>query len=343
MAVTRSVRASSWQGCYNEPRVLIKGIGLVFPVRPSRRTLQLPSVTLSRLILALVIATAVACGGGGTPTGPGPVPDPDPGPVVNNTPPVIGRFTVQGTRINEPPSFADASEDLPISVDVTDAESTIGDLKFNWTAAVGTFSGTGRSVLWKAPASVPAPAEVTINLEVVEAFTSAGKPVENKVTGSTVVSLHDSIKEVGDMARQFLLDFSDSRLKLEDVPYIMRNFEPGCYGTADETAQVADNRRNFEILEWRVEPPVTTVNFGGLCPFRNARGDACARVDVYWKSKLLRDLPDGSRAGAVGAVAGFDQLAAMYYRDQKRWRLCDSAFNGAPVSLRALIAHGLVP
>jgi hypothetical protein len=269
------------------------------------------------------------------------MPPPDRGPIVQNSPPAIGKFTVQSTRPNAPPNFAEVSEDLPISVETTDAESAIGDLKFNWSAAVGSFSGIGQSVVWKAPASVATPANVTINLEVVETFTSAGQRVENKVVGSTTVSLHDSIKEVGDMARQFLLDFSDS--SITDVAYIMRNFQPDCYGTAPETGQVADNRRNFKILAWRVDLPLTTVNFGGFCPFRNRRGDACARVSVYWKSVLLRNLPDGSPAGTVGAVAGIDQVAAFYYKDQQRWRLCDSSFDGAPVSLRALVAHGLVP
>ena len=135
----------------------------------------------------------------------------DPGPVVNNTPPVIGAFTVQGTRNNEPPNFADVVRRGADHGEVTDAESPIADLKFNWSSSAGgTFSGSGPEVTWKAPAEVDAPATVTLNVEVVETYTSQGKTVENKPTGSTTVSLHDSMKEVGDMARLFLLDFSDS-------------------------------------------------------------------------------------------------------------------------------------
>lgn len=300
------------------------------------------------LILGFVVALAVACSGGGmtpTPTAPGPV-TPDPGPVVTNTPPVIGAFTVQGTRTNEPPNFADVSEDLPISVEVTDAESPVGELTFNWSAAVGTFSGSGRSITWKAPAEAATPITVTINLEIVETYTSQGKSVENKVTGSTTVSLHNSIKEVGDLARQFLLDFSDSSL---DVPYVMRNFQPDCYGTDSETSDVANNRSNFNIIQSNVAASATTVKFGGICTFRAKPGDGCARVPVYWKSVAKKDLYDGFtgelalRKGQTEEASGVDQVAAMYYRDQGRWRLCDSQFDSSSTTLKAASIRGLVP
>ena len=56
------------------------------------------------------------------------------------------------------------------------------------------------------------------------------------MSAAPTLRLHDSVREVGDMARQFLLDFADSSIR--DVAYVMRNFEPGCYGTQDETDQV---------------------------------------------------------------------------------------------------------
>lgn len=302
------------------------------------------------LILALVVAIAGACGGGGTtPVGPGPIvtpPPPDPGPVVTNAPPVIGKFTVQGTRTKEPPNFADVLEDLPIAVEVTDPEPSGNELKFNWSAAVGTFTGTGRSVTWKAPADATTPADVTINLEVVETFTSQGKSVENKVTGSTTVSLHDSLKEVGDLSRLFLLDFSDSNLS---VATVMRNFQPGCYGTGDETLDVARNRADFRIIDHDIGPSKTTVNFGGTCPFRTKPGDACARVPAYWKSAARQNIYDGFtgqlvlRTGEQTEARGVDQLAAYYYADQKRWRLCDSQFDSTSTTLGGGSIGSLVP
>ena len=104
-------------------------------------------------------------------------------------------------------------------------------------------------------------------------------------SATATVRVHDSIKEVGDKARQFLLDFSDSSIR--DVSYIMRNFEPGCYGTAEEAAQVADNRAGYEIVASSVGAATVTVNFGGVCAFRAKPGDACANVPVMWDSRNL--------------------------------------------------------
>ena len=301
-------------------------------------------------ILALGLVMAVACDGSTpAPTTPSVTNPPviEPPPVVTNTPPKIGTFTAQGSRTNEPPNFADASEDIPVSVEVTDAESAIGALTFNWSSPVGTFSGTGPKVIWKAPASVAAPTNVSLNLEVVETYTSAGTATENRVGGSVTVSLHDSVKEVGEMARQFLLDFSDSS---KDVPTVMRNFQQGCYGTAEETSQVGDNRANFTIIQWNIGQANTTVRFGGICAFRNKPGDACARVPAYWKSIARRDIYDqftGQLAVRAGqqteAGPAVDQIAAMYYRDQRQWKLCDSQFDPDHTSLRAATIRGLVP
>jgi hypothetical protein len=304
-------------------------------------------VTIRYCVLGFVFAIAVACGGS-KPTGPTPVPDP--GPVVTNAPPVIGKFTVQSTRANAPANFADVLEDVPISVEVSDPEPSSNELKFNWAAAVGTFSGTGRSVTWKAPVNTITPVDVVINLEVVETYISQGKNVDNVVKASTNVRLHNSSKEVGDMAVQFLLDFSTSVLPTNVV---MRNFEPDCYGTRDEIGDVNKNRSDFNIIDYRVDAAVTTVRFLGTCAFRNKPGDACARVPVYWKSVAKKDLYNSSgvlalRAGERTEASGFDQLAAKYYPTQKRWWLCDSQFDGTSTSLvgssRALLPlRGLVP
>ncbi len=289
------------------------------------------------------LAAAAACGGTTTPTKPGPV-TPDPGPVVTNAPPVITRFTVQSTRVNTPPNFSEVLEDLPIVVDIADPEPSSIELKYNWSSSVGTVTGAGRSVTWKAPADAATPADVTIVLEVVETYTSQGKNLENRVSGTTTVRLHNSVKEVGEMARQFLLDFSDSRIT--DIPFIMRNFQPDCYGTADETQQVTDNRRNFEILTSAVEDPgKTTINFGGSCPFpgRNPqKADACSYIRADWTSRVKRTFDDLT-AGQITTAKGIDHIASMYYRDQKRWRLCDSQYEGLSTLKALLERRGLVP
>src|SRR4029077_10507270 len=113
---------------------------------------------------------------------------------------------------------------------------------------------TGASVTWTAPASGSTPLDVTITLKVVEKYGFPSQPpaFSHDVTGTAAVSLHNSVKEVGDMARQFLLDFSDSTIT--DVPYIMRNFD-SCPLALEETQQVMENRHNFRIVKSTIGTP----------------------------------------------------------------------------------------
>ena len=112
---------------------------------------------------------------------------------------------------------------------------------------------------------------------------------------------------------------------------------------------MASNRENFTIIESKVAASATSVKFGGICPFRAKRGDACARVPVYWKSVARKDTYDvftgelGLRKGQTDEVSGVDQVAAMFYPNQRRWRLCDSQFEVNSTSLRAASIRGMVP
>ena len=280
------------------------------------------------VVQGAVVAAVLVASACGPPTGPGPQPPPPP---PNNNVPVINSIAIHGTRPNEPLAFADLSESVDVTADVRDDETPIAQLQLLWTASVGTFSGSGANVTWQAPAQAETPLDVTLRLEVVERYgpVSAPTSLEHRVTGSAVVRVHNSVKEVGDAARQFLLDFSDSSIR--DVAYIMRNFEPGCYGTEDEAAEVAGNRVRYQILASSVGAASVTVNFGGVCAFRARPGDACARIPVMWDS---RDLTTGVR----GVVRGTDQIAAVYVRSRREWRLCDSQFDGfVPLLLRGFI------
>ena len=230
--------------------------------------------------------------------------------------PVIESITVQGSRPQQPPSFADLSEIVDVTAQVRDDETAVDQLQFTWTASAGSFSGTGTRVRWQAPATGATPAVVTLTLEVVERY---GTSFQHRVTRSAEVALHDSVREVGEMSRQFLLDFSDSTIR--DVPFIMRNFDQACYGAEDEAEQIARNRRDLRITDSSVGEAQVTVRFGGTCPFRSRPGDACAQIPVFWASVRLNN-------GARESVRGTDQVAAMYQRGERRWRLCDSQFNG---------------
>jgi hypothetical protein len=229
-------------------------------------------------------------------------------PPVLNAAPVIGNLTAQGTRLREPANLADAGEEIVVTATVTDAETPVERLTFEWSSPTGTFSGAGASVRWRAPASVPAPFIATLQLRVVDGDQRAERTV--------AVRVHDHAREVGDLATLFLQDFSDDAIGVDAV---MRNFLPGCYGTSDERKDVETVRREYTHVQTRIDPPQVTVDFDGVCPYERRAGDACSTSFVRWESRKKND---GSRE----VVEGHDQVAAVYRQD--RWWLCDSRWNG---------------
>jgi len=245
-----------------------------------------------------------------------------------NATPAINSLTLKGTRANQPANFADLGETIAVSASVSDAETAVDQLQYVWTSTAGSVTGTGANVTWKAPATAPAasvgvtPASVTITLTVIEKYGSA-QQFQHSVSRTAEVALHDSVTEVGTMARQFLLDFSDTNIK--DADYVMRNFKAAaCPQPSEVQAEREDVIRNytfFRMQNFRIDLPTVTVNFGGSCPFRGKRGDACAVVGVYWDSI---DLRDNSRA----PNAGNDIVAAAYSATDRRWWLCASDYDG---------------
>jgi hypothetical protein len=255
---------------------------------------------------------------------------------TTNTPPKIKSIAAKGTRPNEPAQFADLDDEIAVTASVEDAETPISQLTFEWTAPTGAFTGEGASVTWKAPAQFTTPAPVTISLVVTEKYQTVddnGLPVtkENKVTSSATVQLHDSESEVGGMARQFLLDFSDSSLS---PAYVLRNFSATCSGTNDELEDVTDNRKDFLILSSSIGGAQTTVNFDGHCPIENVPGDACAQVPSQWTSRVLD-------SGDTRKDTGTDQVTAIYEKNQ--WRLCDSKWKGTCTGSGCDSIRGFVP
>jgi hypothetical protein len=278
------------------------------------------------VLVAVVIAAAVgaACGGS-PPTQPSPPP-----PVVTppaNSMPSIGAITIQGRRLRQPARFADASEPVDVSVTVTDAETPVDELTYEWTAPVGTFTGTGRNVTWTAPADVPAPADITITLKVTERFGNPGQPKDfsQNTSATQTLSLHDSRKEVGDMSVRFLTEFSKPQTN-KDWRDIMRDFKASACPKPDEfdseRSDVERHYNNFFMNSYRVDPASTSVNFGGSCgvPGRQPlAGDACSAVPVVWDST---ELANNNRK----TTRGTDYLAAAYAAADKRWWLCASQF-----------------
>jgi hypothetical protein len=228
---------------------------------------------------------------------------------LTTKPPSIQSIVALGTRANEPGQFADLNEQIAVTATVTDPDTAAGLLTYQWSADLGTISGTGSQVTWQAPASAVTPAKATITLTVSDGA--------NSVSGTTVVSLHDSTKEIGDMATLFLVNFSKSDVPVDTV---MKDFTPACPGTAAERQDVENNRSEFIITYWNVQPPQVTVNFGAGCQTLHGlrQGDGCSNSQVRWDSNKI--------AGGTDSVEGVDEIAAVFLSD--RWWLCSSDFDG---------------
>ena len=111
----------------------------------------------------------------------------------------------------------------------------------------------------------------------------------------------------------------------------MRSTCPDPNEVVHEREDVSGNREKYQIVSSRIGSARVTVNFGGSCPFRFKRGDACAVVPSYWQSMDLK-------TKVVGAVDGDDIVASSYSAASRRWWLCASDYDGKSVS--GALLHG---
>jgi hypothetical protein len=239
---------------------------------------------------------------------------------VSGSSPIIGSIQARGSRPGEPAGFADTGEELTVTATVDDPDTPFDRLSYQWTADTGTFSESGASVKWSAPADVQTPATITLNLTLSD---NTG----NSTTGSTTVVVHNSVKEIGDLAREFLLDFSDSN---KPAAFVVRNFSksPRCEPGRDEEFDDVDrNRREFHIDSSEIRSPVVTFQFGGFpCSYTPQPGDACAAVPSAWESTCLAGA-SSCKPGEKSTVRGIDYVTASY--EGNEWRLCASYFQSA--------------
>ena len=230
--------------------------------------------------------------------------------VDTNTAPVVKSIVAQGQRVRQPANFADYGETITISAVVEDAQTPAAQLKYEWVACGGTFSGTGAQVQWTAPAVAGLPSTCTVELVV-----SDGSRVG---TGSVVVRLHDSMNEVANLALLFLEEFADSMIPAETT---VRNFSDSCKGKTEELEQVTYNRNTRVINSHVYGIPKVTVAFGAICGVgkKIKTGDACVVTSVEWNSTVKEtNLPEIAK--------GVSYISGIY--TDSRWRLCDSLYDG---------------
>jgi hypothetical protein len=228
-------------------------------------------------------------------------------PIAPNTAPVITSIAAQGRRVRQPASFADYGETIQLTLVITDAETPVAQLTYQWRACDGTFSGTGPQVDWTAPAIGSLPSTCTIDVTVTDG--------PHVLTRSIVVRLHNSIAEVTALAMEFLEEFANSLIPAETT---VRNFSDACPGKIAELNEVKKNREDYVHVSHTYGAAKTTIAFGGTCKTKTV--DACVITPVEWRSTYK---PTNQLEIAVGisTITGI-------YRDS-RWWLCDSAADGA--------------
>ena len=261
-------------------------------------------------VLACVIASASLYACGGSPMNPGP-PPPPPAP---NQAPVVESIASDVSR-------AEVETDVRFTATVRDAETAVDQLIFEWAADAGTFTGQGPSVTWRPPGNANTPADFVIRLTVREQYGTAppgGQRPEHRVTAnSNPVRVHNSPKELGDMAMRFLNDFANSSVSPDTC---VREFSDSCPEKEDERDQIADNRRDYQILSSSLSLRDVTVS--------SDRMSGRMRVDCAFTSRVLACVPNTTvpncSVGATERVVGDCVLTAIYERN--RWWLCESRF-----------------
>ena len=255
--------------------------------------------------------TSYGCGGS-TPTNPGPPPPP---PAVNQAP-VIDSVTASVPR-------AEVGTDVIFTATVRDAETPVSQLIFEWAADAGTFSGAGSSISWRPPDNAATPADYLIRVTVREQYGTApagGQRPEHRVTAnSTPVRVHNSPKELGEMAMRFLTDFANSSVSADTC---VREFSNSCAEKSAERSQIADNRRDYDILSSSLRLREVVVN--------QDKVSARMRVDCSFTSRVKACVPGTSVPGCVVGkterVSGDCNTTGIY--EQGRWWLCESRFDG---------------
>jgi hypothetical protein len=262
-----------------------------------------------------------ACGGSSnSPTSvsqPSSLGPPSSGPSVNLAP-VVESISVSADRV-------EVDSEITLTANVKDQETPVEQLKYEWKAAAGSFTGDGASVKWRAPKDIKTPVDYDITLIVTEPYgapDSFGTRQQNVTTASVpTVRVHNSSKELGDLSLQFLSDFANSTISASTC---VRDFTDSCRGKSDERGDIEANRVHFEILSSSLSLRSVTVASSGLT--------ANMTVACSFTSRIKACDP-GDKAcvvGDVGTAKGDCILTGKY--ENRRWWLCDSHFAGKLLS-----------
>jgi len=131
-------------------------------------------------------------------------------------------------------------------------------------------------------------------------------------------------QQLAEMAVQFLTDFANS-----DVPpaVVVKNFHPGCEGTAGEWSDTVYNRASRRQLPVRLGTPrVLVFSERQRCALNVEQGQACLYVDVEWRGLVIGP-PNDPHLGMIDHNTGTNQLTGEF--KDGRWWLCSSSWFGS--------------
>lgn len=261
-----------------------------------------------RVLLVLVAALAAGTCGSSTPVAPPPPPPP-----AENLAPVVRSVEIADTRV-------EVGAAVTVRAVVEDAETAADQLRYEWTATLGEFSGEGREVTWRAPAEIEEPQSVTLNVTVIETYVRNGAELTNRTTfeAATAMRVHDSVGELTDMVRRFLDDFIDDS---ESPSRVVRNFSDSCPGKQSELEDVEAVREGFTMLPAsRYSIRSVTV----VAPWQTA--EMTARCDFVSREKT---------SGVEDTARGTCSFTGLYEDD--RWWMCTSHFAGTTTNPALMI------
>ena len=208
---------------------------------------------------------------------------------------------------------------------VEDLETPVANLSYTWTASSGMFTGTGPEVTWTPGQDARTPEDYTLTLTVTERVTNGSITVENTATGTATVRVHNSPKELAELALRFLEDFADSRVSPERC---VAEFSDSCSrGKSSELGDIEDNRHDFEILDSTLRTRRVDVAPGGLTATVQTSCSFTSRVITTAPRAEGCEVPGACPLNSVGTVEGTCRTTHVY--EKGRWWLCESSFTGS--------------
>ena len=267
---------------------------------------------------SLVVAEFAATGCGGTTTKPSPVTTPvEPPPVVRNDAPVIAGMSLSSSRV-------EADQEVVVTAFVSDAETPLPQLTYQWSATPtnGAFTGSGPIARWRAPRQQPTPDLYTLKLLITEPYVSAGQSTQNTVSSTIQVHYNDSVREITTIGVRFLTELFPTYT----IPatQAVADFSDSCSEKSAEQSDVANNRINFQIMSGTYTN--VSVNVNGDRTYADVSG-TCSFKDVP------KD-PNNPNFGKPETVTGTCTLTAIY--ENWKWWLCSSHFKGGSVTVNSL-------